>query len=180
MTRFYSDQYTSDGIDRTAPDELPSKSEKEIDGAFIRYRRAVIDLTGVSTLKTDLDRYFTIRSRDRLIALFAQADGSAVTQDGYQLGAASKSPTEVGGASLDEDVFTAAAFGLDPATGFARTECLCGGDIPDVNRGLPVWDVLDQFTAQSFSADPNAEWTLYGRDNKDGSGGKTVIEVYYV
>ena len=165
MAKFYTDHFAPDGVNRTTPDNPHVKNPNAIDGALIRYKRAVIDTSDTAApVANNKHRFVTMRTSDRIICLYCQADGN---HDGYVK--LRLTPAEIFDDGNDDDTldnahFVAAGSDIFVDPGFARSEFLCSADIPDISRGRELWQNMNDYgSTQCPDGDPMEDWSIINR-----------------
>lgn len=167
MARWFSDHYGADGsADSSVADPriIPSVG---VSGGRWRVKRATI--TVLDTAAADILMMFTLKSSDRLYALYINTDGGFSASNSAEVGLYTYARTH-DGAVLDVDLFGAAQ-DLTSAID-VLTEILTSGALGGEDRGKTLWEQL-AVGAGSDTVDPMAKYdfaiTLNGEDDATSS-----------
>ena len=183
MPRFYSDHYTSDGIDQLLPQSVFVKNAEAIDGGFIRYKRCRLDTT-TSTKTPDAVplgiqlRLLTLHSSIRPIALYLSTPGGFEVAMDADIGIHLPGVQNDGG-GIDQDLFVN---NLSIDTARNRLEMLIGigGNLADKDRGLTLWEMVNVAQPGKYARDPLIDLQLAIKiGTTAGAGDDLIMELYY-
>jgi len=179
---FYSDHFTSDGIGRNTPDDVSVKNTNAIDGAFIRYKRCRLDTTtstkSPAVPATDQFRLLTLASGIRPIALYLSTPGDFEASMTFDIGILIAGVQNDGGV-IDLDMFTN-NLGADTERNRLETLIGSGSNLASVDRGLPLWEMVNVAQPGTYAADPLVSLQLAIKVGAAGGVGDNLIaELYY-
>jgi len=175
MSVWYSDHYGADGTSDNSIASPPNVVSVGVKHGRIRYARAT--LTGLC-LDTEVMRYLTLKSSDRILEIMISSDGgstaAAANYGVYKAGNAHD------GAVLDADLF-ASAQAL--STAIARTDIFNESAVlQHEDRGKQLWElVVVGADPDSYTADPQILMDICGVVSTTFTDAVsiTTLEVYY-
>jgi len=178
MATYFSNHYTSTGIEQTAVD-AGFRVSAAISHGRVRYKRA--DATGLF-LTTDTVRMFTMQSGYRLLELWLSSDGYSGA-GAINIGL-HKSGNAHDGLVIDADLFATAQ---TTSTIITRTNMLSEGGSAAIAvatesavNGLPLWQ-LAAMGAGTDTSDPGESWdfTITPSTSHTTNNILLTLEAYY-
>ncbi len=175
MTVWYSDHFGSDGDNDTSIASPGKVTPASINHGRIYYKRAMI--TGMPlNSSSDVLRFFSMMSGDRLLELMISSDGGSsggAMDIGLYL-----SGTAHDGAVVDQDLFETATV---ISTAIERTDVLAAGTVlQHEDHGKTLW-ALATVGALSLTADPLVNYDVCGTVTTSftTTDAILVLEAYY-
>jgi hypothetical protein len=175
MANWYSNHFGADGDGDTAAAHPNIVVPVGIGHARVRIKSASITVT--DTAATDVLRMFTMKSSDRLWALYTQTDGGFSASNSAEVGLFTVNDTHTG-AVLDVDLFGA---GQDYTSALdTLTEIFTSGALTGISRMKHMWEIY-KVGAGTDTVDPQVKYefgiTLQGNDDATSSTA-TLTAVY--
>jgi len=167
MANWYSDHFGADGTDDSTIQSPADLVGAGISHGRLRVKRASITVT--DNAAADVCWMFTMKSSDRLYALYHATDGGFSASSSSELGLYTYAATH-DGAVLDVDLFGAA---IDVTSAIdTLTDTFTAGALGGEDRGKQLWE-LYAVGAGSDTTDPFVQYdvclTLDGNDDTTSS-----------
>ncbi len=156
MPTWFSDHYTTAGLDESSLPTLRSAADATVQIKHSRMRHSMAIISVTDGAAADVFRMMTLRSSDRIIEMNWLSDGGFVAEAVADLGCY-KSGDAHDGAILDADLFDTAV-DISSATGY--TAVFNDGILTEEDRGKQLWELV------VVGADPDS-WTEDPKINID-------------
>jgi hypothetical protein len=164
MATFFSDHYTTTGVDQSSlpvlrSDAIPDSSR---DHGRLMISRAAVTITTATV--GDLIKFVTMKSGDRIHHVSVYVDGgwdaSVVMHLGFHEQGDNHDGDLVGSA-------TTLAASIDVASALDAWDAAetygFGSNPSGEHRGLRIWEVINVQTASTYTVDPNIAFDLTGK-----------------
>ena len=182
MANYYSDQFNATAGGTSIEDPRPF-IDSRIVHAIKRYKRASVT-TPAAVTTGEKCFFFTLRSSDRILALFINA--TAMTGTAMPCSVGVYATPDNGGAVIDLDTFGAVGDAPldDLSTAVARTDItVLEASVTVQERGKPLWEIVNAaMGATTYAADPIEEWDIVltmGTENAITAGNEIILDVEY-
>ena len=175
MTVWFSDHFGADGTADTSIATPGKITPSSINHGRIYYKRGFVEALALNS-STDVLRFFTMKSGDRLLELWISSDGGSgagAIDIGLHL-----SGTAHDGAEVDLDLFANA---VTISTNIERTDAFAEANtLQHEDHGKTLWE-LAAIGLQTYTVDPlvNFDFTANVTTDFTTTAPKLVLEAYY-
>jgi hypothetical protein len=171
MPTFFSDQWTT-GLDQTSLPTLPSETEPHAGIKHARERVTIGRMTVTNAAAGDIFRFLTLRSSDRLLALYFSTLGIMTGADDASLGIYLSGDNH-DGAVEDVDLFDVV---LDLLAVSNHADMFTNAALTHMQRGQPLWEL------NGDSVDPHVNYDVAITTIAEPVGAADVlaIEAHYL